>query len=252
MLLVLVAALSVIITATLCKHRSYSKGYEVGYEECKRCTTIPDVVWDFNNVVHKGLCPSQGIEIFEKQHYGKNNKDIIPKFGIDIKYLSDGENPKNRGFEITSYYGRELNPPFGQGQYKDRKICIKPYGVSDGFHTFDELYFYREQYNAALVNTLVALKKTVDPESKLGIFLQDVDIIKSTRHFGGEKCYGGGWFIVMIKTPWGQISNHYKLEYWNDFNCRVANVSWKWDGHGMTEALQRLHRLGANLIQYSK
>lgn len=244
MLLLTVAAVSVIITSALCKHRAYSKGYEDGYEECKGRTTTPYTVFDNQGLVHEGLDPMTGIHIYDKKKAATNLVDVIPEFGIDIKYERNkypDENTNQRKFHINI-----------RSMYKLDPVVITPTGVSDGFHTFDELYHYREQYNAALINTIVALKKTVDPQSKLGIFLKDVDVIKSTKHFGGEKCYGGGWFIVMIKTPWGQISNHYKLEHWYDFDCRIANVSWKWDGHGMTEALQRLHRLSANLIQYSK
>lgn len=109
--------------------------------------------------------------------------------------------------------------------------------TSDGYHTFNELYYYRLCYNAALVNSLVKLIN--DNPTKF----KDIKVCKSKKHFGGEPCYGGGWFIVMISTPWGQISNHYELEYWNMFQCPITKVSWKWDGHGMKEAMQRLNRL---------
>lgn len=54
--------------------------------------------------------------------------------------------------------------------------------VSDGFHTFDELYHYRMLYNAAFFNSL---------EGKY-------EVHKSYRHADGELCFGGGWFIVMV------------------------------------------------------
>ena len=49
--------------------------------------------------------------------------------------------------------------------------------LSDGYHTFKELYDFRREYNAALVNTRVWKAH------------------KSYRHHDGELCFGGGWFI---------------------------------------------------------
>lgn len=51
--------------------------------------------------------------------------------------------------------------------------------VSDGYHTFDELYRYRMLYNAAFFNEL----------AKKG----DIKVCKSHRHYDGEECFGGGW-----------------------------------------------------------
>lgn len=72
--------------------------------------------------------------------------------------------------------------------------------ISDGYHTFNELYYYRMLYNAAFFNML--------PKEWTH---------KSKRHNDGEECFGGGWFIVMANLPTGQISNHYELKDWNLF-----------------------------------
>ena len=66
--------------------------------------------------------------------------------------------------------------------------------ISDGYHTFNELYRYRMLYNAAFFNEL----------AKKG----DIKICKSHKHYDGEECFGGLWFIVMAELPTGQISNH--------------------------------------------
>lgn len=78
----------------------------------------------------------------------------------------------------------------------DDEFC-KSGEASDGYHTFNELYDFRREYNAALVNS--------------GVWKAH----KSYRHHDGELCFGGGWFIVMIETPFGQISNHYENKYWS-------------------------------------
>lgn len=96
--------------------------------------------------------------------------------------------------------------------------------ISDGFHTFKELYEYRKLYNAAFFNEY----------AKYG------SVIKSKRHNTGEECFGGGWFIVMAKLPTGQISNHYELKDWDLFKCKEVEKAWKWDGHTPQDVAKRL------------
>lgn len=99
--------------------------------------------------------------------------------------------------------------------------------ISDGHHTFGELYYYRMLYNAGLFNLLFK-------------YYPEIHICKSRRHHTGEECFGGGWFIVMAQLPTGQISNHYKLEYWDLFKIPEEELSPKWDGHTPVEAADRL------------
>ncbi len=96
--------------------------------------------------------------------------------------------------------------------------------ISDGYHTFNELYYYRMLYNAAFFNLLP--KEVVH---------------KSKRHHDGEECFGGGWFIVMANLPTGQISNHYELKDWDLFQIPEKDVADEWDGHTPQEAADRLH-----------
>lgn len=139
----------------------------------------------------------------------------------------------NKGYENGELVGR---------QSVKAKIPEITGETSDGFHTFNELYYYRLCYNSIFINCLVKLIKENPAKFK------DIKVCKSKKHFGGEPCYGGGWFIVMISTPWGQISNHYKLEHWDKFNCPVTKVSWKWDGHDMKKAMERLNRLSKYIV----
>ena len=100
--------------------------------------------------------------------------------------------------------------------------------ASDGYHTFNELYDFRREYNAALVNS--------------GVWKSH----KSYRHHDGELCFGGGWFIVMIDTPFGQISNHYENKYWDEFHCEEKEVADEWDGHTEKDVLNRLYYSNKN------
>lgn len=77
--------------------------------------------------------------------------------------------------------------------------------LTDGYHSFDELYEFRKVYNAYLFNEWAKQGKH--------------DVHKSIRHNDNELCFGGGWFIVVAILPTGQISNHYKLADWNLFKC---------------------------------
>lgn len=97
--------------------------------------------------------------------------------------------------------------------------------VSDGYHTFNELYYYRMLYNAAFFNLLP--KEWVH---------------KSKRHHTGEECFGGGWFIVMANLPTGQISNHYELKDWDLFKIPEKEFADEWDGHTPQEAAERLYK----------
>lgn len=99
-----------------------------------------------------------------------------------------------------------------------KAICetanVKDIGdVSDGYHTFNGLYYQRMILFAALVK---AYKDKA---------------WKSHRHEDGELCFGGGWFIVGIDTPEGSFTYHYEDKDWDRFDCQELPVAKHWDGH---------------------
>lgn len=96
--------------------------------------------------------------------------------------------------------------------------------VSDGFHTFSELYEFRMLYHAAFVEGLD-------------------NTVKSWRHSDGELCFGGGWFIVVTDLPTGQISNHYEARHWDLFKVPEVDTPPKYDGHTPLDVLARLRGL---------
>lgn len=99
--------------------------------------------------------------------------------------------------------------------------------VSDGYHTFNELYAFRMMYNAALFNEWAELKKYT--------------VHKSTKHYDGEDCFGGGYFIVSALLPTGLISNHYKLEHWDLFKIPAYETAlFEYDNHTSKDVLDRL------------
>lgn len=98
------------------------------------------------------------------------------------------------------------------------KVQLDPGEVSDGYHTFNELYFQRRMLTAALVKAC--------PNSAW----------KSKRHHDGSEPFGGGWFIVGFNTPKGQFTYHYELEYWDEFLCPELPAAPEWDGHTCDDA----------------
>lgn len=134
-------------------------------------------------------------------------KDIIKVFKGEISFTTEEDNKK-----YITWLEKQCEPQ-DKGE------------ISDGYHTFNELYYYRMLYNAAFFNILP--KEWVH---------------KSKRHNDGEECFGGGWFIVMANLPTGQISNHYELKDWDLFQIPEKEVADKWDGHTPQEAADRLHK----------
>lgn len=93
--------------------------------------------------------------------------------------------------------------------------------------TLQELYDFRLVYNALLFNEW----------AKNGKY----EVYKSKRHYDGELCFDGEWFIVVGILPTGQVTNHYPIRNWNDFKIpEYEKVKDKFDGHTSTDVLLRL------------
>lgn len=105
--------------------------------------------------------------------------------------------------------------------------------TSDGFHTFAELYDYRMLYNALLFNEWAK-----NPHRH---------VYKSWRHFDGELCFGGGWFIVSAhvsieRNTTAQITNHYPAKDWELFKIPERKRAGWWDGHKPSDVADRLRK----------
>ncbi len=102
--------------------------------------------------------------------------------------------------------------------------------VSDGYHTFNELYDFRMFYNAALFNEWAVHSK--------------YNVHKSQKHYEGDVCFGGGWFIVVAVLPQGQISNHYPMKDWDLFKIpEYEKALFVFGGHTAKDVLERLKAL---------
>ncbi len=101
--------------------------------------------------------------------------------------------------------------------------------ISDGYHTFGELYEFRKLYNALLFNEWAKQSK--------------YQVHKAKKHFDGELCFGGGWFAVMAVLPFGQITNHYDIKDWDLFDVpEHEKLIYEFDGHTTQDVITRLHK----------
>lgn len=96
--------------------------------------------------------------------------------------------------------------------------------ISDGFHTFDELYDHRRALTAALCKAL------------------SLDSWRSKAHHPDDNpMFEGGYFIVGIELPTGMITYHYKLHHWDDFAGVIElEHAPKWDEAGPPATVDRL------------
>ena len=130
----------------------------------------------------------------------------------------------------------DLIPKFGE--YSDNEP-LDMGEVSDGYHTFNELYEYRMLYNAALFNEF----------AKQGLY----DVHKSRKHSDGEYPFGdSNWFIVMAELPTGQISNHYEMKDWDKFQIPEKPLANKWDEHSPRDVAERLTNFTTPKKKYPK
>ena len=83
--------------------------------------------------------------------------------------------------------------------------------ISDGSHTFEELYYHRMMLFSIICNS------------------HKDKAWKSWLHDDGTMF--DGYFIVGINTPQGQFTYHYSKEYWNMFDVIELEKAPKWDGH---------------------
>lgn len=83
--------------------------------------------------------------------------------------------------------------------------------ISDGSHTFGDLYHVRAYLFSLLVNGRPELS------------------FKSMKHEDGSMF--DGYFIVGIYTPKGWFTFHYELSEWDLFRCGVVDNAPAWDGH---------------------
>ena len=116
---------------------------------------------------------------------------------------------------------------------RENDPTFKENELSDGFHTFNELYEFRKIYNACLFNEWATRGNKFN-------------VHKSIRHHDGKYCFdsNGEWFIVVALLPTGQITNHYKIKDWDLFKIPEKDKClFEFDGHTPQDVIKRLEYL---------
>jgi len=101
--------------------------------------------------------------------------------------------------------------------------------ISDGYHSFDELYKHRNRLFIGLC--------------KMALCAIDESPWISKNHSDGKPAFGGGWFVLgMFTTNGQQITYHLPESYWNECEqfCTVLEQAPEWDGHTPADVLERL------------
>ena len=104
--------------------------------------------------------------------------------------------------------------------------------LSDGYHTFNELYEHRATLYIALCEQLCLFVESFPKE-----------VWRSKKHSDGTSY--PGWFILGINKEKGkQITYHLPLSKWKE-TCfaETLDVAPKFDGHTPKQVLRRLKRI---------
>ncbi len=102
--------------------------------------------------------------------------------------------------------------------------------LSDGYHTFNELYHHRAVLFSVICNSM--------PDKAW----------KSKLHDTGDMFEG--MFIVGIETPEGQATYHYDIKpYWDMFKVKELEKAPKWDGHTPQDAIDRISKMSADVVE---
>lgn len=111
---------------------------------------------------------------------------------------------------VRTHYKNKVNQDI-QDYKKFKLLDVKK--VSDGYHTFDELYQHRAILFSVICNS--------NDNQNLAW--------KSLLHDDGTMFEG--MFIVGIQTSLGDYTYHYDLKYWDMFDVETLERAPEWDGH---------------------
>ena len=108
--------------------------------------------------------------------------------------------------------------------------------VSDGYHTFEELYDHR-------IALFIALCRNLQQWANNSGSIADKHIYRSKTN--GDGSTWEGWFILGIGKEKGkQITYHLPLSRWEETSfAETLDKAPEWDGHSSADVLERLKKL---------
>jgi len=123
----------------------------------------------------------------------------------------------------VAIYEKELDRLYGE-RYKDAKEDFNLGDLSDGYHTFNELYYHRMVLFAVICNTYTERSW------------------KSWKHDDGTMY--DEYFIVGVETKEGHYTYHYHKDHWDLFKVVEYEFAPKWDGHKPEDITRLLSLIG--------
>lgn len=109
-------------------------------------------------------------------------------------------------------------------QHEAHKAALNDMGkVSDGYHTFDELYDHRCTLFLALMRSHPGLSWI------------------SAKHSDGSAW--PGWFVAGMRLPTGDVTYHLPAWMWSlacSTGAAVLEAGHEWDGHTPADVVKRL------------
>jgi len=97
--------------------------------------------------------------------------------------------------------------------------------VSDGYHTFNELYDHRFLLWINLMQQC------------------EYPCVKSRKNSDGSEW--DGWFVAGMTTPYGQISYHLPVKYWGLLDIDEYETFPDYDGHTSFDVIDRLGKMAS-------
>ena len=138
------------------------------------------------------------------------NKEECEKALENLRVLERKDNFKKWGGQVAPQINCDVVEQLIKEHF-ELVEKIKTGELSDGYHTFNELYYHR----AVLFSVICNSHKDIAWKSK--------------KHHDGTMY--NGMFIVGIDTPQGQYSYHYYMNIWSMFDVKELEYAPKWDDH---------------------
>lgn len=138
--------------------------------------------------------------------------------------------------EAPNYKGHPIF--YNRGTGIGAELIPEPGQISDGYHTFNDLYAHRNTLLIGWMNTLVLLQPYFDSiANQVGAVSSGLPW-KSKLHHDGTSYEG--WFIAGMDVGSKSITYHLPISDWDLLKAEELERAPEWDGHTSADVLQRL------------